>query len=114
VCTAKNNLRLFDRLRNQAEAIIRDLREGEPGDRFFRYFRLRHSEHRNRPFRRILLIIVGLLLLIVGAILGPTPIIPGFVVALPGLAILAAQLRFVSKALDRGELVFRRFFFTKK
>jgi hypothetical protein len=114
VVTTKNNPPLFDRLRPQAEAILRDLRDGAPGDRFFRYWRLRHLKNKNRPIRRALLIVVGILLVVVGAVLGPTPIVPGFVIGVPGLAILAAQLRFLSKAIDKAELILRRLFFTSK
>lgn len=43
----------------------------------------------------------GWLLVIAGAILGPMPVVPGFLLAVPGLAILAAESRWIRSLLRR-------------
>jgi peptidoglycan/LPS O-acetylase OafA/YrhL len=92
----------------RARRIVRDLRQGEPGQRFMRYWRLRKDREREHLARKLAVLGLGFLLVIAGIILGPTPIAPGFLLFLPGLAILASRLRFVARTLDRAEIILRR------
>jgi hypothetical protein len=48
------------------------------------------------------------MLVFAGLVLGPTPVAPGFLLGVPGLAILAARVRFVAQALDKSEIILRR------
>jgi UPF0716 family protein affecting phage T7 exclusion len=91
----------------KARHIVREIRAGDPGSRFMDYWYARQSRERESPARRAAFIALGVFLIIAGIVLGPTPIIPGFLVGIPGLAILAARLRIIARMLDKGELVLR-------
>lgn len=95
-------------LRERARRIMRDIREGEPGERFIRYWRIRQRRERENPVRKIMVLALGFFLVAAGIVLGPTPVAPGFVLGIPGLAILAARVRIVAWTLDKSELGLRR------
>ena len=44
---------------------------------------------------------VGWILTVTGAILGPMPVVPGFLLLVPGIAILAAESRWIRSLLRR-------------
>jgi hypothetical protein len=46
---------------------------------------------------------MGLLLVVLGLVLSLPPLMPGFLLWLPGLALIAAQFGWVARALDQGE-----------
>jgi hypothetical protein len=52
----------------------------------------------------------GLLLVILGLVLSLPPLVPGFLLWLPGLAMIAAQFDGVARALDRIEREARRLY----
>lgn len=95
-------------LRDRARRIIRDIREGEPGERFIRYWRIRQRREHEHPLRRIVVVWLGFVLVGAGMLLGPTPIFPGFVLGIPGLAILAGRFRVIAITLDKGEMLLRK------
>lgn len=83
---------------------LRELRESTPGSRFER------GHERQRADKRVLrwgLIGLGVFLVFAGALTFWIPG-PNFVIVLVGLALVAAQWRFVARQLDRGELTARR------
>jgi hypothetical protein len=95
-------------LRERARRIINEVRKGEPGERFIRYWHIRQRRERERRTRKVMVLTLGFFLVAVGVVLGPTPVAPGFVAVIPGLAILAARIRIVARILDKGELFLRR------
>ena len=50
---------------------------------------------------RLIRLCTGWALTVAGAILGPVPMLPGFVLLLPGIAILAAESRWIRALLRR-------------
>lgn len=92
----------------RARRILEDIRAGEPGKRFRRYWRLRKDREQGKIWRKTAVVFLGFLLLTVGILLGPVPLAQGFVFAVPGLAILASRFRIVALILDKGELAARR------
>lgn len=83
----------------------------KPGERFInQYKRQREKEAEKRP----LYIVLGIFLIIIGTLLSIPPLFPGFILTLAGLSLLAGQLKYLSKGLDKGELLFRRLFMKSK
>ena len=75
-------------------------------ERFIARYEQRQRERAARPvnpFRRIWMIITGIMLIIGGAIFGLVPGPGGSIVVLAGLFMLAGEFRRVAIALDRGE-----------
>lgn len=95
-------------LRDRARRIVRDIRQGEPGERFIRYWRIRQRREHEHPLRRIVAVWIGFVLVGAGILLGPTPVFPGFIFGVPGLAILAGRFRIIAMALDKGEMLLRK------
>jgi hypothetical protein len=95
-------------LRERARRIINEIRKGEPGERFIRYWHIRQRRERERRTRKVMVLTLGFFLVAVGIVLGPTPIAPGFVAVIPGLAILAARIRLFARLLDKSEVLLRR------
>lgn len=83
----------------------------KPGERFTnQYKRQREKGTEKTP----LYIVLGILLIIMGTLLSIPPLFPGFIITLAGLSLLAGQLKYFSKGLDKGELFFRRRFMKSK
>lgn len=83
----------------------------KPGERFInRYKRQQKKGAQKTP----LYIVLGILLVIIGTLLSIPPLFPGFIITLAGLNLLAGQLKYFSKGLDKGELFFRRRFMKSK
>jgi hypothetical protein len=84
---------------------FRDIKHGTPGRRF--------TEHYNRSTRvdgasksawkKLAYVSLGLLLLVVGLLLSLPPGIPGFLLWIPGLTLLAARSKALAKLLDGVE-----------
>lgn len=83
------------------------LKSGEPGQRFLDVFRLR-TERRNEGHMRSRALFTGggLLLILIGAGIGWLPG-PGGVLAVLGVALVAAESRSVARTLDWVELRLR-------
>lgn len=83
------------------------IRASMPGQRFMdHYERRRQSEDPQESFLRTSLnVTAGFLLLIVGLLLSIPPGVPGFLLWVFGLAILAARFRSFARLLDKAELV---------
>ena len=81
------------------------LRRGRAGARFAAVERAyADGPRRHRPLR----LLFGLLLLVVGLLASIPPGVPGFLLWVPGLALIASCSRRVARALDRAELALLR------
>ena len=84
----------------------RDFRTGKPGRRFQdRYKRRRREGH--SAVAKVVSITLGLVLFAVGLVMLPAPG-PGFLVLLPGAALLAEESYFAARAFDWAEVKVRR------
>lgn len=89
---------------------FREIRDGKPGRRFLKHFvesRRREGPHAN-AWRNAGYIAVGLVLLVSGLLLSLPPVVPGFLLWIPGLALLASRWRGLAGLLDRSEAWGRR------
>jgi hypothetical protein len=83
---------------------------GTPGQRFQQYYRRRQQAMRAQPWQKAVSVGLGLVLVVVGVALSIPPGVPGFLITLPGLGLLATQSRTLARWLDRAELKLRRLF----
>jgi hypothetical protein len=83
----------------------KDLTRGKPGSRFRTRYEER-SKRRRTLIAKVLYTTLGLALFLVGLVLLPAPG-PGFLVLIPGAALLAEESRLVAKALDSAEVKVR-------
>ncbi len=87
----------------------REITTHPAGERFCRY-----HHNRKRPaariWHRVVRIGAGLLLLALGLLLSLPPLLPGFLLWLPGLALLASQSLVVARSLDRSECLVRKLY----
>ena len=90
---------MFDNFRDTAVHI----KQGIPGRRFIDYYNYRKTRKNESTAKHLGMIFLGGLLLIVGFVLGPIPVIPGFVLAVPGIAILCSRSKTAAKLLDAVE-----------
>lgn len=94
----------IENLRSSAYSI----KEGKPGKRFLRYYQIRKQRGADSPLKQVGMLALGLVL-VAGGFLGfLLPILPGYLLFIPGLAILTARSRFTARLLDRLELVVRK------
>jgi hypothetical protein len=86
----------------------REIVRAPAGRRFHRY----HQRRRGRTGRWHAAVYggSGLLLVILGFVLSLPPLVPGFLLWLPGLALIAAQFDGVARFLDRIECRVRRLY----
>ena len=85
---------------------IRELREGKPGARFINHYRKTRERESDRRtlWNTLKYVVVGSALVICGLVLSLPPGIPGFLLWIPGLALLAARSKPLALLLDRLEL----------
>ena len=95
---------MFDNFRDTAVHI----KQGIPGRRFIDYYNYRKTRKNESVAKHWGMIFLGCLLLIVGFVLGPIPVIPGFVLAVPGIAILCSRSKTAAKLLDATERLLRK------
>ncbi|HEX5738383.1 MAG TPA: hypothetical protein VFY22_07735 [Hydrogenophaga sp.] len=84
---------------------FREIRKGKPGRRFLHHYRenRRREGPHDSAWRTAGYLAVGLALLIGGLVLSLPPGVPGFLLWIPGLALLAARSRMLAWWLDRSE-----------
>jgi hypothetical protein len=89
---------------------FREVRNGKPGRRFIDHHdRTRRSESGNETaWRNVAHIAGGVVLLAAGLLLSLPPGVPGFLLWIPGLALLASRLRWLAMLLDYAEVLGRR------
>lgn len=83
---------------------FRRLTEAPAGKRF-RRFHKRHRPDSEPSWKRVLYVSAGVGLIALGITLSIPPGVPGFVLTLAGIGIIAARSATVAHAIDRAELV---------
>jgi hypothetical protein len=96
---------MISRLKKQ----VQRLGNSEPGRRFMDHFHRRNNRHESR-WKSWALITLGVIMVVTGFILSMPPGLPGFLLWLPGLAIIASRLKFAAVALDKAECSARRLY----
>jgi len=82
---------------------IEELRRSKPGERF-RGFYQRHGDTRgHNRVARTLYMALGWIFTVAGIVLMVLPVVPGFFLIFPGLALIAVHSRWTAEALDRLE-----------
>lgn len=94
----------IESLRSSAHRI----KEDKPGRRFQNYYQFRKQSGADSTLKQIGMLALGAVL-IAGGLLGfLLPILPGYLLFIPGLAILTARSRFTARLLDRLEMSVRK------
>ena len=86
---------------------LSSFRQAKPGQRF----QQQHARGSGKPKSTlidVLYITVGVVLILAGTLLSLVPGVPGIILALPGLALLAVRFRHFAAFLDKAELIGRR------
>lgn len=78
------------------------IRNAEPGKRFTAYYEYRNKRSRSKSS---LYISVGILLVVIGFSLSLVPGVPGILLGIPGLGMIASQFRPMARLLDRIEII---------
>jgi hypothetical protein len=104
----------YPRISTERKSLLHGLREiftfishGPPGERFMNYYRLRKKKRREHPLLNMLYILTGIGLILAGAFLFAIPGVPGIVLGIPGLAMLAARSKAFARLLDITEILLR-------
>lgn len=84
------------------------IKNAEPGKRFTGHYDSKKESRKEHPIKSALSLAMGIVLILVGLFFGALPLIPGFVLGIPGIAIIAARFRVVARFLDRCEMRVRR------
>jgi len=84
------------------KSIYSQIKNKKPGHRFRKFYD-KTQRKKKGPVKRILYGALGIILIIVGILLSIIPLVPGFIVVLIGLALLAGQSLFVASKLDKTE-----------
>jgi hypothetical protein len=83
---------------------FREIKDGSPGSRFIDYYERSRRRESVRGWKTLGYVFAGLVLLICGLLLSLPPGVPGFLLWIPGLALLAARFKSFAILLDRLEL----------
>jgi hypothetical protein len=101
--------RVDPQLLQKIKSEFRGIRDGEPGHCFVdRYERSRRNEGGRALWKTLVYVAAGLVLLISGLVLALPPGVPGFLLWIPGLALLAVRFKGLAKLLDRLEVWARK------
>ena len=101
---------MFDNFKDTAVHI----KQGLPGRRFIDYYNYRKTRKNESAAKHWGMIFLGCQLLI-GSFLGFfLPVIPGFVLAIPCIAILCSRSKIAAKLLDAAERLFRKIYRRRK
>lgn len=86
---------------------FKTISKGQPGKRFQHHYHW-HQENVQESFGQSMAFIsLGGLMVITGSLLSIPPGVPGFLVTIPGLGLIASRLRLVAVTLDRAEIAVR-------
>lgn len=88
--------------------MVNELARERPGERFTRYYKRHRQDGKRSRTARTLYSVLGWTLTAVGLVFTLLPVLPGFVLIVPGLAIVAVQSNWAARALDRLEVAVRR------
>jgi hypothetical protein len=94
---------VLKKIRKQASG----LKQAQPGERF-RKLHARRSGKTRSTLVDVLQITVAVILILSGIVLSLVPGVPGIVLALPGLALLAFRFRSFAAFLDQAEVMGRK------
>ncbi len=86
----------------------RKIRYGRKGRRFVDYYQSRKLRTNESALKHGLMISVGLVLMLIGLILWPVPIVPGFLVGIPGFVIICSRSKLAARLFDALERFFHR------
>ena len=91
---------------SKLRSIYREIIAAPAGERFHRF----HQRRKGRAGRWHVAVYggAGLLLVMLGFLLSLPPLMPGFLLWLPGLALIASQFGWVARTLDHGEYLMRK------
>lgn len=84
-----------------------ELGRDKPGERFTRYYHRHREEGRESRVARTFYMALGVALTLLGAVLIISPVVPGFFLLVPGLAIVAVRSKWFARLLDRAECACR-------
>jgi hypothetical protein len=89
---------------------FREVKNGAPGRRFVDHYERsrRREDGRGRVLRSWGYVGVGLVLLIGGLVLSLPPTVPGFLLWIPGISLIASRSRRISILVDRLEVWARK------
>jgi hypothetical protein len=86
------------------------IRSGEPGMRFRSFHELRHDKTEGLPWQNWAYTAAGISLILGGFLLSIPPGVPGFLVIVVGISMIAARSHSTATFLDAIELSFRCIF----
>lgn len=108
---ARPKKRNFSRQRGMIQLLhdtVHRVTRAKPGERFVRHYERRQRKKSEHPIKAALYFLLGIVLILTGFAFGFLPILPGFLLAIPGVVIIASRARAVAVLLDRAELAVRR------
>ena len=88
---------------------MRQLRHSKPGRRFVDHYHQKKHDNTS-AWKRWLVIILGMVMTLAGLVLSLPPGMPGFLLWMPGLALVASQVKAVAIALDKLECAVRNLY----
>ena len=96
-------------MRRTLKQYFRHLAEAPAGKRFHRFHK-RHKRSKEPNWKRVLYVLTGVGVIMLGITLSIPPGIPGFVLTLAGIGIIAARSASVARTIDRAELVLHDYY----
>lgn len=96
----------IEHIKTAAFRIARD----KPGRRFENYHDRSRHHLQEHPVRTITMYGIATILIGAGFLFGFIPGVPGIILGLPGLALIAARSKYFAALMDRGEVALRRVF----
>lgn len=89
------------------KSLLRQLRQSKPGQRFVDHYHRNNRQPSKFAGKSWLLVTLGVVMTAGGLVLSLPPGVPGFLLWIPGLALIASQKKTVAVALDRAECAAR-------
>lgn len=91
-------------MRSKLHKVRKELSQSRPGRRFVDHY----NRNTNQPtWKAWLIVTLGILMVVAGLVLSLPPGLPGFLLWVPGFALIASQIRIVAVILDRLECKIR-------
>jgi UPF0716 family protein affecting phage T7 exclusion len=93
--------------REKIKRAYQQFKEDAPGERFLNLYQRRQQQSKG-PVATVLIVIVGLVLIVGGFLLGLIPGVPGIVLGVLGVALIATRFRRMAVWMDRAEVKLRK------